>query len=73
MLRNYEQGEWKMNKDELNLGSFGQKLIITGLARLVEEKGYTPHEAFDCWKRLKEIRSMLFLEIPKEWRENTKP
>ncbi|EEL96332.1 hypothetical protein bmyco0001_52330 [Bacillus mycoides DSM 2048] len=54
------KGEWKMNKDELNLGSFGQKLIITGLARLVEEKGYTPHEAFDCWKRLKEIRSMLF-------------
>lgn len=25
--------------------SFGVQLIITGLARLVEEEGFTPHEA----------------------------
>lgn len=25
--------------------SFGLQLMITGLARLVEEEGYTPHEA----------------------------
>lgn len=30
--------------------SFGVQLIITGLARLVEEEGFTPHEALQIAK-----------------------
>lgn len=30
--------------------SFGVQLIITGLARLVEEEGFTPHDALEIAK-----------------------
>lgn len=46
-----------MNFKEKLDKSFGIQLIVTGLARLVEEEGYTPHEAF---KQLDEIKSNTF-------------
>ncbi|MEK4471581.1 hypothetical protein MKX37_27180 [Bacillus sp. FSL R5-0709] len=62
-----------MSKDELNLDSFGQQLIITGLTRLVEEEGYTAYEAFQLLETIKRNTFHALLEIQKESRENTKP
>ncbi|EEK69835.1 MULTISPECIES: hypothetical protein [Bacillus] len=62
-----------MSKDELNLDNFGQQLIITGLTRLVEEEGYTAHEAFRLLETIKRNTFHALLEIQKESRENTKP
>ncbi|MDA2635360.1 hypothetical protein [Bacillus thuringiensis] len=44
--------------------SLGVKLIVTGLARLVEEEGYTPHDALriahytghNCFHALVELK-----------------
>lgn len=56
-----QRGEW-----ELNLESFGQQLIITGLARLVEEEDYTPHEAFQLLETIKRNTFHTLLELKKE-------
>lgn len=61
-----QRGEWELNKDELNLESFGQQLIITGLVRLVEEEDYTPHEAFQLLETIKRNTFHTLLELKKE-------
>ncbi|WP_172369595.1 hypothetical protein [Sporosarcina jiandibaonis] len=43
-------------KQKLN-SSFGIQLIVTGLARLVEEEGHSPHEAFEV---LEEVKRNIF-------------
>ncbi|MBY0597731.1 hypothetical protein [Bacillus bingmayongensis] len=55
-----------MKKDEFNQNSFGQQLIITGLARLVEEEDYTVHEAFQLLEAIKRNTFHALLEIKKE-------
>lgn len=42
-----------MNFKEKLDKSFGTQLIVTGLARLVEEEGHTPHEAFNLLEEVK--------------------
>lgn len=61
-----QKGDGKVNKNELNLNSFGQQLIITGLTRLVEEEGYTPHEAFQLLETIKRNTYHALLDIKKE-------
>lgn len=55
-----------MNKGEFNQNSFGQQLIITGLANLIEEEDYTVHEAFQLLEAIKRNTFHALLEIKKE-------
>ncbi|OFC94625.1 MULTISPECIES: hypothetical protein [Bacillus cereus group] len=57
-----------MNKVEFNQDSFGQQLIITGLARLVEEEGLTPHEAFDVLRLIQNNTFHALADIHKEYK-----
>jgi hypothetical protein len=51
---------------KFNMNSFGQQLIITGLARLVEEEGLTPHEAFQVLEEIKRNTWHALTEIKQE-------
>ncbi|GAB6454742.1 hypothetical protein bcgnr5383_51740 [Bacillus cereus] len=57
-----------MKKVEFNQNSFGQQLIITGLVRLVEEEGFTPHEAFEILEKIKGNVYFAMLDLHKEYK-----
>lgn len=46
--------------------SFGQQLIITGLAELVEKEGYTPREAFEAIRHIQRHTWSALCEIKRE-------
>lgn len=50
--------------------SMGLKLIIAGLAGLVEDEGYTPREAFEMLTVIKRNTFHALQEISKESRES---
>lgn len=56
-------------KNKMN-SSFGTQLIVTGLARLVEEEGYTPHEAFKLLDEVKRNTFHALSEIKSEVEPN---
>lgn len=60
------------DKVKFNQNSFGQGLIITGLAELVEKEGLTPHEALDVADMLKNNCFHALCEIKKESVSNAK-
>ena len=57
-----------MGKVEFNQDSFGQQLIITGLARLVEAEGLTPHEAFDVLRLIQTNTFHALADLHKEYK-----
>ncbi|MED1436930.1 MULTISPECIES: hypothetical protein [Bacillus] len=57
-----------MKKVEFNQNSFGQSLIITGLARLVEEEGLTPHESFEVLRLIQNNTFHALADLHKEYR-----
>ncbi|MCQ6301861.1 hypothetical protein [Bacillus cereus] len=59
-----------MGKVEFNQDSFGQQLIITGLARLVEEEGLTPHESFEVLRLIQNNTFYALADLHKEYKNN---
>jgi hypothetical protein len=59
-----------MKKVEFNENSFGQQLIITGLARLVEEEGLTPHESFEVLRLIQNNTFHVLADLHKEYKNN---
>ncbi|HDR4483429.1 TPA: hypothetical protein QCQ09_005134 [Bacillus cereus] len=57
-----------MKKVEFNENSFGQQLIITGLARLVEEEGLTPHESFEVLRLIQNNTFHALADLHKEYK-----
>jgi hypothetical protein len=57
-----------MKKVEFNQNSFGQQLIITGLARLVEEEGLTPHESFEVLRLIQKNTFHALADLHKEYK-----
>lgn len=55
-----------MDKVKLNLNNFNQQLIITGLAGLVEDDGFTPHEAFQLLDVIKNNTFHALCDLKKE-------
>lgn len=55
-----------MRESKLNLNSFNQQLIITGLAGLVEDEGFTPHEALSVIDEIKNNIFHALCELKKE-------
>lgn len=51
---------------KFDMNSLGQQLIISGLARLVEEEGLTPHEAFQVLEEIKRNTWHALSEIKQE-------
>lgn len=60
------------DKVKFNPNSFGQGLIITGLAELVENEGYTPHEAFEVLRDIQRHTWSALCEIKKESESSVK-
>lgn len=54
--------DFKKKMDE----SFGVQLIITGLLRLVEDEGHSPHEAFRLLDAVKQNTFHALAEIKRE-------
>lgn len=54
------------DKVKFNQKSFGQGLIITGLAELVENEGLTPHEAFEVLRDIQRYTWSALCEIKRE-------
>lgn len=46
--------------------SFGLKMVISGLATMVEDEGYSPHEAFRMLEDVKRNTFHALLEIKRE-------
>ncbi|MBE5087568.1 hypothetical protein IGI03_05835 [Bacillus thuringiensis] len=61
-----------MKKVEFNENSFGQQLIITGLARLVEEEGLTPHESFEVLRLIQNNTFHALADLHKEYKSKNK-
>ncbi|MDA2281036.1 hypothetical protein PDN19_28655 [Bacillus cereus] len=61
-----------MKKVEFNQNSFGQQLIITGLARLVEEEGLTPHESFEVLRLIQNNAFHALADLHKEYKAKHK-
>ncbi|PGS62867.1 hypothetical protein COC69_31915 [Bacillus cereus] len=61
-----------MNKVEFNQDSFGQQLIITGLARLVEEEGLTPHESFEVLRLIQNNTFYTLADLHKKYKSKNK-
>lgn len=59
-----------MSKVKFDKNSFGQGLIITGLAELVEKEGYTPREAFEVLRDIQRNVWGALCEIAKEGETN---
>ncbi|MEH6921374.1 hypothetical protein V7078_19125 [Bacillus velezensis] len=55
-----------MNKNEVNLNSPGQQIIISGLAMLIEDEGYSTREAFQLLETIKRSTFHALLDIEKE-------
>jgi len=59
-----------MTNVEFNQNSFGQQLIITGLAHLVENEGLTPHESFELLEHIKRSTYFALVDLKKEAQQN---
>lgn len=58
-----------MNVDEFKKTldtSLGLQLIVAGMAGLVEDEGYTPHEVFDLMRAAQQNTFHALAEISKE-------
>ena len=60
------------DKVKFNQKSFGQGLIITGLAELVENEGYSPRDAFEVLRDIQRHTWSALNEIAKESESNAK-
>lgn len=53
-------------KGKVDTNNWSQQLIIAGMANLVENEGYTPHEVFELLDEIKQNTFHALSEIKKE-------
>jgi hypothetical protein len=59
-------------RESMDQNRIGDALIIAGLARLVEEDGFTPHEALGILRDIGEKTFFALGDLHKEYREAKK-